>query len=416
MDSLEEMAALPLKQAVAEKLALHRAKTGRQHPEATEPQSGSRLSGRSAQVRAAVTERYSKSQSYREFLAVEAERAIHEAEAAVEVAQRSADAIVQAQRQLLEELDGWKAPGMLGSIELVEAPMAAQPVIEAQPPIAEPVLRVQLHEELEPRMEPAARQQPEPAVFDAYEVQALDEEILFRSAPETVQPEPLAANLIEFPRQLVATRKARPRLAEGPLLAEAEARAEETQLRIFEVEPSQVSTEPVVEVSAAPEWSSLVLEAHVKTPVEVPAGQVSMNMLPQTAPINARLMAGVVDGCLVMAAAMAFITVFALTAHSLPTGHAAVVSVAVLIGVLATAYQALFFTLTDATPGMRYAQIGLCTFSDENPTRAAMRKRALAMMLSAAPLGLGFLWAWLDEDGLSWHDRIAHMYQRSYAE
>ena len=35
---------------------------------------------------------------------------------------------------------------------------------------------------------------------------------------ETVAPAiPLAANLIEFPRELVAARKARPRLAEGPL-------------------------------------------------------------------------------------------------------------------------------------------------------------------------------------------------------
>ncbi len=37
-------------------------------------------------------------------------------------------------------------------------------------------------------------------------------------------------------------------------------------------------------------------------------------------------------------------------------------------------YQALFFTLNGQTPGMRYARIGLCTFTDENPTRGAMRR------------------------------------------
>jgi len=77
-------------------------------------------------------------------------------------------------------------------------------------------------------------------------------------------------------------------------------------------------------------------------------------------------------------------------------------------------YQFLFFTFSEATPGMRYARIGLCTFSDDNPTRAAMRRRILAVLLSACPLGLGFLWAWLDEEGLGWHDRISRMYQRSY--
>jgi hypothetical protein len=63
---------------------------------------------------------------------------------------------------------------------------------------------------------------------------------------------------------------------------------------------------------------------------------------------------------------------------------------------------------------MRYARIALCTFSDENPTRSAMRRRTWALLLSACPLGMGFLWACLDDDRLGWHDRISRMYQRSY--
>jgi uncharacterized RDD family membrane protein YckC len=82
--------------------------------------------------------------------------------------------------------------------------------------------------------------------------------------------------------------------------------------------------------------------------------------------------------------------------------------------VFALLYQLLFFTFADATPGMRYARIALCTLADDNPTRAAMRRRIFAAVLSACPLGIGFLWAWLDEDGLGWHDRISRMYQRGY--
>jgi hypothetical protein len=63
---------------------------------------------------------------------------------------------------------------------------------------------------------------------------------------------------------------------------------------------------------------------------------------------------------------------------------------------------------------MRYARIGLCTFSDDNPTREAMRRRILALILSTAPFGLGLLWTLLDEDRMGWHDRISRMYQRSY--
>jgi uncharacterized RDD family membrane protein YckC len=82
--------------------------------------------------------------------------------------------------------------------------------------------------------------------------------------------------------------------------------------------------------------------------------------------------------------------------------------------VLAALYHLLFFTFSEATPGMRYARIGLCTLSDDNPSRSAMRRRLFAILLSACPLGIGFLWACLDEDGLGWHDRISRMYQRSY--
>ena len=96
------------------------------------------------------------------------------------------------------------------------------------------------------------------------------------------------------------------------------------------------------------------------------------------------------------------------------TLQTAAISAAAVLGILTLLYHLLFFTLAEATPGMRYARIALCTFADDNPTRTAMRRRILATVLAACPLGIGFLWAWLDEDGLGWHDRISRMYQRSY--
>jgi uncharacterized RDD family membrane protein YckC len=93
---------------------------------------------------------------------------------------------------------------------------------------------------------------------------------------------------------------------------------------------------------------------------------------------------------------------------------ASYLAAAAAFGFLYVLYHLLFCSLTEATPGMRCARIALCTFSDENPTRAAMRRRLAAAMLSACPLGLGFLWAALDEDRLSWHDRITCIYPRKY--
>jgi len=140
-------------------------------------------------------------------------------------------------------------------------------------------------------------------------------------------------------------------------------------------------------------------------------------MQPQTAPLELRLMAAFVDGCCVAGAVLGFaVVVMELVgarwiAAPLPSLGAGIAGVACAFFVL---YQMLFFTLGEATPGMRYARIGLCTFADSNPTRGAMRLRVLATLLAASPLGIGLAWAWLDEDGLGWQDRISRMYQRAY--
>ncbi|WP_263367300.1 RDD family protein [Edaphobacter bradus] len=426
-----------LKQQIAEKVAAHRAR----RTQSTGPQlttaaaSGSAAKARSARIAAAVAERYAQSQSYRAFLAEEAEKAIRQAEAAAEVARRSAEAVVAAQYELLAELDQNTAepaaPTFVHDPVKTPASAGAAPVAPKAPAPEAAVpsvgLRVQLFEDVSlssPQPVVAARAGQAPFIDDD-ERMALDEEIAFRQSPvfeETVPPVEIPANLIEFPRQLVAARRARPRLAEGPLRDEADHAPDASQLRIFEVEATQISTAPVVE-SAAPEWSSILLSAQPE-PVMVQAAleeQYNPAMVPQTAPLSLRLMAGIVDGVLVTATELIFIAVFALTANhfSQPgtlqlTPQAAAIAAMGTLAILGLLYQLLFFTFSEATPGMRYARIGLCTFSDDNPTRAAMRRRIFVHLLSACPLGMGYLWALLDDDRLGWHDRATRMYQRSY--
>ena len=303
----------------------------------------------------------------------------------------------------------------------------------------------------------------------AAEARALDEEIAFRQAPVFEEPPepamPLPANLIEFPRQLVASRKARPRYAEGPLRDESPATPADCQLRIFEVDPAQISTHPAAitdaasdstgEAALAPQWTSLWLDAPAPAERAVPetealgtqaAGKLADPghlglALPQVASLGRRALAVAINGVILAAGLLAFAAAVALS-----TGHAAelrypativillrelagqapdqtalplqpslaLAAVAVAAGFLYLLYQGLFFSLNQATPGMRIARIALCTFEDENPTRPARRRRILAVLLSACPFGLGFLWAALDEDRLAWHDRVSRTYQRSY--
>ena len=436
----EDEAAQPvggLRKEAAERLAAHRQRRVRAgHAEAT-GELRMTAHGARGKIAAAVKERYAQSPTYRAFLAEEAQRAIRQAAAAAEGAARSAEAVAAVQGELLAELEKWNAPqdftaesGMVSELPASEStgldPSAPQvrPAmgLNAETPAREVLaggITVRLYESLgRPSGETARRTG---TALSAEEARELEEEIRFRQAPvfdDVVDfkgagaIEPLAANLVEFPRQLVAARKARPRLAEGPLRDDA---PKSPQLRIFEVEAEQIAREPVG-VTPAPEWASMRLGAQsVAEPVPETLEELLPSLLPpRTAPVSRRLMAWSVDLVLVSAGFLAFAVVAAKIAGSMtrgiPLGLAGLGAFAALLA----GYLVLFFSFGDQTPGMRYARIGLCTFTDENPSRKAMRRRLLAMGVAAAPLGLGLLWVWMDEDRLGWHDRISRMYQRAY--
>ncbi len=424
-----------LKNEVAERLRAHRERRSRpaSTPEPERPQPRARHNP----IAAAVAERFAQTPSYRAILAEQArlaaEQAARDAEKAAaeaEVAARNAHAIAEAQQQLMAELELWDKPQQFtpATAEILTPQAAVPPPPKAsrrQTAPSTPVkevsgegLTVRLYEDLGPTQQKTTSNRTTLPAADPDEVEALDEEIAFRQSPvfEPFEPTtPLPANLLEFPRQLVAARKARPRVAEGPLLDEA---PRNPQLRIFEVEAEQISTAPA-STSVTPEWASIRLDAQesVQTNAEANPELPALPAYPvaiQSAPFGLRIMAAGVDLGLVAGAFIGFVAVAAHVAHGVPTGIPAAIGSAAVLAVFYLLFQVLFFTLSDQTPGMRYARIGLCSFSDENPTRAAMRRRILTQMMAVLPLGLGLLWALLDDDGLGWHDRLSRMYQRSY--
>ena len=424
-----------LKQAVAERLAAHRNRRAAERDSEAQALAAAQAALRegspsrrgSLRVREAVAARYEQSVSYRDFLAVEAERALQQAQAAAEVATRTANAVAEAKMQLMEELEQWNRTESHEEQvpEIREEPtiIPQRGLMEVLPAAASGGLSVRLYEDtatVAPAIvETWSRQALVELDLHEQELRELDEEIEFRRAPElepyVLESQSIPGNLIEFPRQLVASRKSRPRLAEGPLREDAPA---EPQLRIFEVEAEQISAEPVVETSAAPEWQSLLLDAsNAASPATPIDAQLQFTLQPQTAPLELRMMAGTVDLCWIGAAFAGFATVVVeLTGarlHEMPIPMMAATAAAVL-AVFYVVYQVLFFSLMGGTPGMRYARIGLCTFGDRNPSRKAMRRRVLATLLAACPLGLGLAWACLDEERLGWHDRMSRMYQRAY--
>src|SRR6202046_5101388 len=262
----EATAPFALKEQVVERLAAHRARRSQRISNPVTPITNPvPTNSRASRIAATVAERYAHSQSYRAFLAAQAEAAIHEAEAAAEVAALNAQVVADAQYKLLAELDQWALTPPAPALANPNAPVAKPEAREARSPArgksAEFGLTVGLDEvdQVSPSFPQTTNRFQSQSALDEAESLALDDEIAFRQSPifeDLCAPIDIPANLIEFPRQLVAPRKARPRLAEGPLREEADQTAKAAQLRIFEVEATQISTAPAVE-SIAPEWSSI---------------------------------------------------------------------------------------------------------------------------------------------------------------
>jgi len=74
------------------------------------------------------------------------------------------------------------------------------------------------------------------------------------------------------------------------------------------------------------------------------------------------------------------------------------------------AYQYLLMIYAGTTPGLLIAKLRLAHFDGSRAGRKLRRWRVIASFLSAASLGMGYLWVFLDEDSLCWHDRITHTY------
>jgi uncharacterized RDD family membrane protein YckC len=169
-------------------------------------------------------------------------------------------------------------------------------------------------------------------------------------------------------------------------------------------------------------WQGLLLGSGTFTEV---AGNMSLqgsvplqtDQLIFAASVGRRLMSAAVDVLCLVGGLAGFVAAalrssgMSLLGMSLPVLGGAALGTLVVFAVL---YQMLFFTLNEATPGMRLTRLAFCTFSEKNPTRRAIRMRLLSSALAACPLGLGLLWTALDSDRLGWHDRMSRMYPRSY--
>lgn len=130
------------------------------------------------------------------------------------------------------------------------------------------------------------------------------------------------------------------------------------------------------------------------------------------APLQQRVFAGLVDALVVLIASAIFAITFTIMSSGLPQTRMVLLCGAMVAATFWLLYQYLFLVYSSGTPGMQMAQLELCTFKGEPVSVTLRRWRAVASLLSGCSIGLGFAWAFVDEDTLGWHDRITQTHLR----
>ncbi len=151
--------------------------------------------------------------------------------------------------------------------------------------------------------------------------------------------------------------------------------------------------------------------AEINLEEEEPAGlPADLDIPMQVVPLGPRVVGGLTDLLIVLAATAAFGIVVLQIVGTVLMSKALLAAGFVIPCLFWIGYQYLFLVHRGRTPGMLLAGLSLAAFEGEPVGRSLRRWRALALALSSVSLGLGFVWALVDEDTLCWHDRITRTY------
>jgi hypothetical protein len=137
-----------------------------------------------------------------------------------------------------------------------------------------------------------------------------------------------------------------------------------------------------------------------------PERRPGIDMPLQSASVDRRFLAGLIDGALVVAAGGIFGAVAYRIAGFVPRMTEIAGLGAGLLMVCWAAYHYLLVVYSGSTPGLRALRLQVRRFDGSVANQKERRARVLCSLLSAVSLGLGYAWHFLDEDGLCWHERV----------
>jgi uncharacterized RDD family membrane protein YckC len=174
--------------------------------------------------------------------------------------------------------------------------------------------------------------------------------------------------------------------------------------RIVEANEAEAVTVPLADITLQPDNDDECIPFSETLELPVPV-----------APVAQRVAAEIVDSLLVLFATGLFATLVAkIDGDVVLTDRRTIAGLLILVPAAFWAiYKYLFLVHGGETLGMKLTKLRLVDFTGAAVTRTLRRHRALSMLISAFPLGLGLLWSFVDTESLCWHDRISRTYLTS---
>ena len=162
-------------------------------------------------------------------------------------------------------------------------------------------------------------------------------------------------------------------------------------------------------IPSAPALGGILMEPAQPEPAD---RSIGAELRIRCAPISRRAMAAGTDAAILAASLVCFAAAFLYfnpadqftslrESFSLFSGFGCA-----LAALLWMTYQLLFLACIGTTPGLYAAGLKLAKFDGSPIAPGARCWRVFASFLSAFSAGLGYLWCFLDQDSLCWHDRI----------
>lgn len=124
-------------------------------------------------------------------------------------------------------------------------------------------------------------------------------------------------------------------------------------------------------------------------------------------PLRRRFVGGLIDAAVLMLAAGVFALIFSRAGGHLTPTPLNLAVLGFIIATLGISYFGAFTAITSTTPGLLWVGIEVRNMSGSHPTPRQAFWRAFGYLVSASALMLGFVWALVDNEGLTWHDRMS---------